>query len=141
MDDLVTETGEDATSDSDKAMVLADSYSEVLCWDEDPSDVPCLNSTCEGPLLETPRVTPGPVEAKLCDLRPTASPGPERVHPKVLRELASSLSLPLTDLFNHMLEAGQVPIEWKKGQVVTISRRGTHQPIQLLSCQLDFSNN
>ena len=139
VDDLITDNGIVASTDAAKAKALADAYSRVFCWDEDPSDVPTMNPQYDGPLLENLQVTPKQVERKLRDLRPTSSPGPDAVHAKVLHELAAPLCLPLAELFNHSLEDGKVPEEWKLGQVVPIYKKGprndpsNYRPVSLTS--------
>ena len=111
----------------------------MFCWDEDPTDVPAMNPQYEGPLLQELQVTPDQVEGKLRCLRPTASPGPDAVHPRVLSELAAPLCRPLTELFNHSLTTGRVPEEWKMGQVVPIYKKGSrsdpsnYRPVSLTS--------
>ena len=128
-----------ASTDAGKTRALADAYSRVVCWDEDPTDVPAMNLQYDGPLLEELRVTQAQVQDKLRGLRPTASPGPDTVHPKVLRELAAPLCRPLVDLFNHSLADGRVPEEWKLGQVVPIHKKGprsdpsNYRPVSLTS--------
>ena len=90
-------------------------------------------------LLQELQVTPDQVEGKLRCLRPTASPGPDAVHPRVLSELAAPLCRPLTELFNHSLTTGRVPEEWKLGQVVPIYKKGSrsdpsnYRPVSLTS--------
>ena len=139
MEDLVTENGTMASTDDEKSRTLADAYSKVFCWDEDPSSVPVMNPQYDGPLLKDLRVTPDQVQAKLRDLRPASSPGPDTIHPKVLRELAAPLCRPLADLFNHSLAEGRVPEEWKLGQVVPIYKKGprcdpsNYRPVSLTS--------
>ena len=139
VEDLVTEDGTMASTDAEKARTLAGAYSKVFCWDEDPASVPVMNAEYEGPLLEELQVTPDQVQAKLRDLRPASSPGPDTIHPRVLRELAAPLCRPLADLFNHSLEEGRVPEEWKMGQVVPIYKKGprsdpsNYRPVSLTS--------
>ena len=124
VDNLVTENGDLASTDEAKVKALADAYSKVFCWDEDPTNVPVMNPQYGGPLLEDLQVSAKQVKGKLCSFRPTASPGPDAVHPKVLRELAAPLCRPLADLINHSLTDDQVPDEWKLGQVVPIYKTG-----------------
>ena len=112
---------------------------QVFCWDEDPASVPVMNPQYDGPLLEELQVTPDQVRAKLRDLRPAASPGPDTIHPKVLRELAAPLCRPLADLFHHSLAEGRVPEEWQLGQIVPIYKKGprsdpsNYRPVSLTS--------
>ena len=115
------------STSSEKAQVLAEFFSSVFCADEDSSSVPVLNPNYRGPLLEYPEFTPGVVEEKLKSLKPTSSPGPDGLHPKVLRELAVPLSVPLSALFRKSLDSGVVPSQWSVGEVVPIFKKGKKQ--------------
>ena len=72
------------------------------------------------------------------------SPGPEQVHPRVLRELARELTFPLTELFNRTIEEGSLPKQWKEAEVRLILKKGSHKvpgnyrPVSLTSiiCKL-----
>ncbi len=46
----------------------------------------------------------------LQNLDASKSPGPDGIHPRVLKEMCCELSLPLMNLFNNSLEAGTDPI-------------------------------
>ena len=47
---------------------------------------------------------------KLKNLNPSKSPGPDGLHPRVLREAADILTEPLTVIFNKSVAEGKVPI-------------------------------
>ena len=96
---------------------------------EDGGEVPELNSGWEGQLLETVEVTPELVQGKLKTLKPTTSPGPDGIHSRVLKELATPLSLPVSILFKKSIESGQVPEAWKQGEVVPIFKAGNRQEV------------
>ena len=59
--------------------------------------------------LEKFQVRVGGVKKQLRKLKQDKAPGPENVHPRVLREVAQWISVILTDIFNSALESGQVP--------------------------------
>ena len=122
VDDFVTENGAMASTVAAKANALADVYSRVFCWDKDPADFPVINLHYEGPLIEL-QVTPEQVQGKLCGLCPTASPVPDTVHPKILRELAAPPCRPLTDLFNHSLAEGRGPKNGSSARLYPFKKR------------------
>ena len=82
-------------------------------------------------------------EEKVCialkALNPTKSPGPDGVHPKVLRELAEQLQYPLCKLFNRSLKEGKIPTRWKEAEVRPIFKKGkktapgNYRPVSLTS--------
>lgn len=126
IDDLKQENGPPATTDPDKAQVLSDFFSSVYSR-EDCSAIPDPVSTFEGIPLDQITITPALVESKLVNLRPTSSPGPDGIHPKILKELAKPLSFPLAALFQKSIDTGELPEVWKTADVVPIYKKGNKQ--------------
>ena len=67
------------------------------------------------------------------------SPGPDQLHPRMLRELASVLKIPLFILFRKSLDKGQLPMQWKCAHVSPIFKKGSrsspcnYRPVSLTS--------
>ena len=61
----------------------------------------------EGPTLEDVVITSNAVEMKLKELNPCKSPGPDQIHPRVLKELACTVSIPLSQIFRKSLDSGE----------------------------------
>ena len=57
------------------------------------------------------------VKEQLGNLREDKAPGPDNMHPRVLREVAEQVSEMLMDIFNRSLESGQVPEDWRVANV------------------------
>ena len=57
------------------------------------------------------------IEKLLLKLNCNKSPGPDNIHPHILKECATVLSLPLWILFSSSLSEGQLPDSWKKAKV------------------------
>ena len=49
---------------------------------------------------------------------------PESFYPRVLKELADKLALPITHLFNKSIEKGSVPEDWTQAEVCAIFKNG-----------------
>ena len=72
--------------------------------------------------LEISRVL---VEKALNTLKIDKSPGPGKIHPRFLKELARSLSVPLSIMHRDSIDKGYVPDEWKKAQISVIYKKGS----------------
>lgn len=79
------------------------------------------------PEIQDMDILPSEVESKLHSLNPSSAPGPDEVHPRVLREARRELCRPLTLLFRKSLDSGTVPLDWTLGSVVPIYKKGNRQ--------------
>lgn len=72
-------------------------------------------------------------------LNPSKAPGPDRIHGKILKNCARSLSYPLSVLFNLSFVTGCIPPDWKLASVVPVFKKGdknlveNYRPISLTS--------
>ena len=72
------------------------------------------------------------------------TPGPDKIAPKILKEVNNGIVKPLTDCFNKSINMGKVPQEWKLANVTPIFKKGSksspgnYRPISLTSivCKL-----
>ena len=64
------------------------------------------------------------VQKKLKNLNPNKSPGPDKLHSRILKELYSVLDKPLAILFQNTLKKGKLPDEWKHAIVTAIFKKG-----------------
>jgi hypothetical protein len=120
--------GSFAVDDQGKAETLNLFFSSVFTQ-EDTSNLPNLNDGeySEGSYLNEIRVTPQAVEAKLKDLNVNKSKGPDKIPPRVLKEVSNELCVPLSALFNKSLESGILPEDWKTAEVTAIFKKGSKQ--------------
>ena len=58
------------------------------------------------------------------------SPGPDNIQPRVLKECASELSLPLFTLFKSSMESGMLPDQWKEAKVSPIFKKGARTDVR-----------
>ena len=65
------------------------------------------------------------VKKLLQGLKPTKSCGPDECQPRMLKESAESLSVPIHQLFTKSLQSGVLPRQWKEVNVTCIFKRET----------------
>lgn len=124
--DLKNEEGIVVSSSDDKAHALNTFFSGVFTV-EPPEDPPELIGVPQCPALEDVDITTEAVARKLASLKPLSAPGPDSILPRVLRESADSLAVPLQILFRKSVDSGCVPLDWKSGDVVPIFKSGSRQ--------------
>jgi hypothetical protein len=79
------------------------------------------------------------VQEKLSNLRIDKSPGPDNIHPRVLKELQDQLAEPIAKLYNLSLKTGKLPEEWRQSTITSIHKKGSkssvtnYRPIALTS--------
>jgi len=76
---------------------------------------------------------------KLCALKNNKAPGPENIHPIILKACAHTLCTLLTLLFHQFLTSGDLPSDWKEAHVILEFKKGSrlkannYRPISLTS--------
>ena len=111
------------SEDKAKADILNDFFSSVFTK-EDIKNVPNLEDRSkENELLDT-CITEESILKQLQNLKISKSSGPDGFHPRVLKEVATHITTPLRIIFRKSLDSGQLPSQWKQGQVTPIFKKG-----------------
>ena len=125
-----------------KANILNEQYSSVFTKDENDNMPAKGRSTA--PSIPGITVSEEGVLKMLQKLKPDKAAGPDRISPRVLKELAEPLCKPLTALFQHSIDSGTVPRQWKTTSVSPVFKKGdrnsaaNYRPVSLTAvcCKL-----
>ncbi|KFP87968.1 hypothetical protein N311_07495, partial [Apaloderma vittatum] len=93
---------------------------------------------------ESRKTPPSPIQQEMVtDLLPHLdvhkSMGPDGMHPRMLKELATVITKPLPTIYQQSWLTGEVPSDWKSGDVTAIYKKGqkddpgNYRPVSLTS--------
>ena len=129
--DLDKPDGTQTTSEHDKVNVLSDFFKSVYT-------VPHFKANVKK-VLSHVNISKNDVLMVLKSLNVNKSPGPDKVHPRILKECAHELCYPIHKLFVRSMREGRVPIKWKDAEVRPIFKKGkksspgNYRPVSLTS--------
>ena len=136
--DLQKEDGSLTQTDVEKAELLNKFFASVFT-DENLSYVPDPDYQHNAKKLEDINISREDVLKKLKNLKPSKAPGPDGLHPRVLKEAANVLADPLAEVFNKSISEGSVPDGWKLAHVKALFKKGksnlpsNYRPVSLTS--------
>ena len=84
-------------------------------------------------------ITENDMYEALINLKVNKSPGPDEIHPKILKELATQLKTPLKMLFDKSIKDHKLPTPWKSAEIRPIFKKGSksipgnYRPVSLTS--------
>lgn len=136
--DLKDEKGTAQSEDNTKADMLNAFFSSVFT-NEDVNNVPVLEERVDGEELSDTYFTEESIIKQLQKLKISKSSGPDGFHPRVLKELATCIATPLNIIYRKSLDSGELPTQWKQGQVTPIFKKGdrsnpgNYRPVSLTS--------
>ena len=118
--------------------MISDYFASV--WTNEPEgivpELPSIN--VRHPMMDV-IVSPKLVEEKLMELNVNKATGPDEVHPRLLKEAAVELSLPLSIIFKQSLHESKLPSNWKMSVIIVLFKKGmkalasNYRPVSLTS--------
>ena len=132
-----------ATTPLEKANTLNDFFSSVFT-EEHLESLPQATTEFTGKYLRNFVIDESDVYEKLMKLNPGKTPGPDKWHPRFLKNIADLISHPLSILFQKSLNEGILPSDWLKACITAIykkgekSKPGNYRPVSMTSiiCKL-----
>ena len=140
---LKADTGEMVTDDGFKANMLNDYFCTVFTHDD--GSMPYFKRrVAENVSLRDITVTMDDVLRSIKKCKPGHATGPDSLSQNFIKKFGKSISVPLTVLFNSLLQLGSVPSQWKLANITPILKKGlasdvrNYRPISLTSvfCKL-----
>ena len=130
-----------AQSDVEKADEFNGQFTDVFTKTEH-SQVPLLDRSA--PFMEEIVVTKEGVTKLLKGLNPSKVLGPDELHPRVLKELATELGPVFAHLFQQSIDRGEIPREWSLANISPLFKKGdmslarNYRPVSLtcIPCKL-----
>ena len=125
--------------DNMKASILNKFFASLFTEEDVSTIAQCTPPTTNPHVVDDLELTEDMVRTKLSMLKSKSSPGPDHIHPRVLKEAAGHLAKPLLILNNKPISEEYLPEDWKLGVVVPIFKKGDRQgaenyrPISLTS--------
>ena len=128
-------------TDQESAAILNEQFSSVFTrenTDSIPEPAPMFTGDDDKKLL-TVEISEDTVRKKLEALKANKAPGPDAIHPRILKEFSRELAPGLSRLFVMSLRQGIVPMDWKAAHVVPIHKGGSkklagnYRPVSLTS--------
>ena len=140
--DLKNTNGLEALTDKEKADVLVEHFEKVHRIDNGVAGIASNDIYRSDGTMTEIDVTVDDVEEAFVNLQPGKSPGPDGIHPEIVKPLSSILVAPLANLFRESYNSGALPEDWRTADVTAIHKESpreqprNYRPISLTSILL-----
>ena len=133
---LLSAEGEIVTDERETADILNDYFASVFTVEEDRGEATPYQMTVAAQLFLVD-ITEEDVMRVIDKLKICKSPGPDKIYPRILKEVKEAISKPLCAIFNLSLRTEKVVSEWKLSNVTPLFKKGdkfnpgNYRPISL----------
>ena len=127
-----------AKSEMEQADEFSGQFTDVFNKNEH-SQVPLPNRSA--PFMNDSVVSAVGVTKLLIGLNPSKALGPDELHPRVLKELASELGPVFAHLFQQSIDTNEIPKEWSLANICPLLKKGdrslacNNRPVSLTCVQ------
>ena len=111
-------------NDLEKAEIFCRYFSSVFTSEPDADEMPFFGKMNFAEELDNINITKETALKELGKIKVNKSPGPDKLHPRVLREVSISISGPLADIFATSIHTKKLPDEWKHAHISVIFKKG-----------------
>jgi hypothetical protein len=101
------------TADGREMADILNGFFSSVFTQEDLSNMPTKNRETNKVLTDL-EIDERMVIKKIDKLKKDSAPGPDNIHPRLLKELKYQVAGPLVKIFKKSLDMGVVPSDWKK---------------------------
>ena len=119
---------------------MLNSFFSSVFTEEDINNIPQPKNFYTGSdPITTVHFSPEKVKEKISNLKSFSSPGPDKIYPRMLKEVADTICYPVAIIYNRSLEERVVPEDWRKANITPVFKSGTkssvgnYRPISLTS--------
>ena len=141
---LVSSEGETTTDEREMADILNNYFASVFTVEDNASEQPATPQQTVAAHLFSIDISENDVIGVINKLKICKSPGPDKIYPRILKEVKEIICKPLCIIFNLSLRSGKVVKGWKLANVTPLFKKGVksnpgnYRPISLTSvvCKL-----
>jgi hypothetical protein len=135
--------GKTINDDFETAQVLNKFFTSVFTF-ENTNEIPSMPTLPSNSEITDIKINPSIVEKKINALKNSSACGPDEISVNLLKNFSKELAVPLSIIFNKSMECGEVPSDWKLGNITPIFKKGSkkkaenYRPVSItcVSCRV-----
>ena len=128
--DISNDKGAPKTRNDTEKVELLNRYFKTVFTEEDLQSFPEVQKQNLESFLKNVEINEEMVRKKLKAINQNKSPGPDGIHPRILKELMEELVMPLTLIFQKSISSGKLPTAWKDGHIIPIFKKGNKHKVE-----------